>query len=351
MIFLKDTLFLIYLIQGLIIVSIIILSIYYGKVRRIQIKRKEELRIILLQTFKENLPLTHLPPYFRQLSLIIPVLEALDQKIGGPLWEQLKERLIYDWLAGEFHQKMRAKKWDKIAWALRALRLCPKTAFEESVLSHLSHPSHSVRLLAIDSALQIQTPPLIKSLLSQLNSANEYYKFPYLDAFLRSDESVWRQMVRLYREDPTLQSAALQILGRRAPFLSLDDIKKALPTLPPSSRWWAIEALKNIPSEESCTLLIEETNGDDPQRRLHAAYILGTLRAFFPSHFETLLKDENRDTRLAAGWALSHHKRRASPEIEQYLSLYSSKEIDDYLLNATLASGEFSQQGHQNRTV
>ncbi len=324
-------LFYIYLIQGICITLVIIFSVYFEKMYKRKEKKQQQFKAIMLACVKQEFPLEKLPSHLREFQVIIPVLEELDQKIASPFWEQMKESLIHGYLYFDIKKNLRRERWDQISWALRGLRLCPKVENESAYLEYLSHDNISVRLLAIDGALKLQTKPLIAALLSHLGSLHEYFKFPYLDALLRGDENVWKKVVAIYREDPLLRDSAIEVLSRKGGLLTLEDIVAFLPSFSKQSRRWAIEALAQVPSEKTSTILLEELKAPEWERRLHATYLLGQLRAKPHPNIEALLKDDVKKVRLAAGWALFHHKKELPEEIAEYFASYPSRDIEKYL--------------------
>jgi len=338
MIFFENIIFYIYVIQGAIIFTILSFSVGFEWSFQHREKLKRVLKTIFLSSIEQNMPVYCLPPHLKQMKIMVPVLEELNEKISGVFWEQLKEEMIHHVLYGEIQANLKKKGWEKTAWVFRAFRLSPKEWYEEIYLKHLAAKSPAVRFLAINGAVQLKTPRLVLELLKQLSSPERYYKFPYIDAFLKGGDEIFEKTLKIFRTEQSLRGAALEILARKAGFLTVEDITPELTTPDHPSRWWAIEALKNIPSQKSVDLLTEETKSLNWKERLHAVYILGLYRSHALETFETLSNDESKEVRLAAGWALSHHRRPIPKELEPFFTSYPSRDIDRYLSNLIQSS-------------
>lgn len=326
MILLDSVLLISFIVQGAIICIILALSAYFEYSHRSKTKKEEMLRSLFLITIRQQLPLPPLPSSLCQISVVVPILEELEQKVQGPFWEALKEEIIHNLLRNEIKHSIEKKGWISLTWALRSLNLSPKHDYQQLYLDNLKNPNTFVRNLATDGALFMKTDEAILAILHELESPQSFYKIPYVDAFLRADNDVWNMLRRIFKQ--TRLFPAFTILARRSGFLTPDDIRPYIHSEKHKEQWWALEALKNNPSEEGVAMLQELTRDAKPLTRIRACHILGKLRIHSLDLFASLLKDSEENVRLAAAWAYSHHEKPPESDVQKYLDAYPRRDID-----------------------
>lgn len=329
MILLENILITSYIFQFSLIVGIIVLSIYFEITTKLSEQLTRELRELLLNMFEQQMFIKHLPKKYCSLKLVVPLLEEFDGKMSGYLWEHMKDEIVHTFLAAEIEYRLKKKRWVNKAWAMRALIIAPNKRYETVFIEHLNGGHSFLRTLAIQGAIVLETKGSLKGILDQLKDPDNAFHFPYLDAFLKASNRIWTKLYAIYKEDDAYKDVALRILCKRSGFLTLDDIRSHLDG---PVRQYAIEALKNIPSEETTKLLQELAGQGSEKDKLMALFILGRLRIPVKETFHNGTKDCDKHVRLASLWSLRFFDEPL-PDIEEkkHLETFPQSEIERHL--------------------
>lgn len=293
------------------IFAIVIIKLYtqWSTNRRKQIQN--QLTLIFEAALFNTQPVQEIviPPNLQQFRNLIEVLEEFDQRFNDPRWFEIKEYVIVTYLLQRAENYANSSYWYKRQLAARCYLLYPQTASEEILAKLLKDTRYLVRIPAAVCITQTHYQNLFYEMIRQMSREPELSQFPYRDALIQADQEkyLWIESLLSSESDPAIIAICLDVLSTRYSNNLFSQAVRFLHSPNRDCRLKAIEALGNVPSSESITLLVNHL--DDSDFKIRESSIVGLEKLYAireVSKIGHLLNDPIWSVRLQAAKTLKN---------------------------------------------
>ncbi len=306
------------------------------KYRRKAFKAKT-LKVILSQlisqrVFGEGLLI---PNKIRDFESVIKILQEFDQMFSDSFWTSFKRWIIYDVFYEDFVSHINSRKWDMQILAIRALNMSFDPVYENYAFKFLKSETILLQLAIVNYAVNIKNSELIYACIKYMSKISpSTIELFFRDSFFTSSNQTFQLLLNIYkRAEENERIICLKILSERTGFLTFNLLKNDLSSSNFPLKWWAFNALKNIPTPESLDFL--EKNLDDPNWQIRFTSFLAIFNTKVEKRASILEKgllDSHFAVRLISGWGLKklgevgksiliNQKQQEAKMIGQYMLL------------------------------
>lgn len=274
-------------------------------------KREKKLQLLIATLFSEKIEDINpfFPKRYRSLSIILPILEQIEQTITSPYWNFFKNHLLHNLLQNEIDLFLTSRSWKRTVLGLKALRLAPLPIFQDKVLSLLSDSNDIVRFRSIRAAIAYNTYKATKALIQTMSDMPLLLQFFYRDALSSSPQSIHAFILQHYRttKNEKEKISCLKILAIASGLLTEEEILECIASDDLEKKWWGIVAVGHNPYEKGIEHLLQTTNSEMWQIQAISAYTMAVLRykQGTPS-LEPLLQSSQYWVRYTAAAALRY---------------------------------------------
>lgn len=217
----------------------------------------------------KSLPELAPPNSLFQFRNFIEVLEEFDQRFNDAHWIEVKNGIISTYLLKQAESYANSSYWYKRQLAARCYLLSPQYASEDILSKLLQDKNYLVRIPAAICITKTSYKKLFYEMIKQMSQEHHLSQFPYRDALIQIDQERYEWIEALLASDPNpaISAICLDILSTRYSHNLFSQVARFLNSPNRECRLKAVEALGNIPSQESIQLLVSHLHDTDFQIR------------------------------------------------------------------------------------
>jgi hypothetical protein len=278
-----------------------------------------------------------IPAGLFQFRNLIEILEAFDQRFNDSRWIEIKEHVVSSYLLQRAKSHAASSYWYKRQLAARCYLLYPQKANEQILAKLLKDTRYLVRIPTAVCITKTSYQKLFYEMIRQMSQEPQLSQFPYRDALIQVDQEkyLWIESLLASESDPAIIAICLDILSTRYSSNLFAPASSFLNSPDKECRLKAIEALGNIPSNESMKLLISHL--EDSDYKIREGSIIGLEKLYAikaASKIGLLLNDPFWSVRLQAAKTLKNFGKEGREILDLQSPTRSPKayEIAQYVL-------------------
>ncbi len=297
--------------MGVLSLAIIFLKFFYKRKDIWSRNIKGEISSTISEAIIQNKPIKKfsLPSNLTKFKNLIEVLEDFDRRLTDPEWNEIKNKILDNFLLPQAKQKASSWSWSKRQLAARCYLLNPSKAPEKDLTALLNDPKFLVRLVAAVSITKIHNRSLFYAVIQKMSEEKSLARFSYRDALIQCDAEKFEWIEELLKSKPSppIATICLDLLSERVMHNVLPTVIAYVYDKDHSCRLFAIKALQNFSSEESIEVLVNCLKDKSWEIRAEALKVLSALHATkIIQKVKPLLDDPIWFVRLQAALALKN---------------------------------------------
>lgn len=287
---------------------------------------------------KKTSPLPFLSKGFKNLCLLLTVLETFNLRFQGGYWVIIKEELANHFLLPFARKKYKSKFWNQRYQAARCFAICPLQIDVTFILFLMKDPLFLVHSVAALAAIRLESLEGLSLMIEKISLENNgYSRSFYKDLLLKGSTQVFQYIEKqaLKASDEKTHLTCMDILAAKVFPVAQELLQKDLASLDPKVRLAALKIYAHNPQKGSEAVLLKAIQAPESSSREEAAYGLSifssdsSLRAL-----ERALGDDCMSVRLQAAKSLKKNGTKGIAILNQQKKLedLAISEMVNYVL-------------------